>query len=213
MCTEASVLLCDPMSQVYPLCLYSSIDIICVHKHVLLCDPMSHVCTFCACVLPLVLYAYTSLAAFLWSHFTSMYTLCMCSGIGITCNHEPWCFCDPMSQVCTLFACVLVLILHGYTSPGASVIPCHKYVHFILVFWYYGNVNTQGFVWKFLWPYINFHSFINITCIHEPQLFCVIPCHKYVHFVLVLWYWYYMDTQALALFWSHVTGKFMCLWY
>ena len=120
-------------------------------------------------------------------------------------------FCDPISQVCTLCACALVLVLHAITSPGASVIPCHKYVHFILVFWYYGNVNTQGFVWKFLWPYINFHSFINITCIHEPQLFCVIPRHKYVHFVLVLWYWYYMDTQALALFWSHVTGKFMCL--
>ena len=74
-------------------------------------------------------------------------------------------FCDPISQVRTLCACVPVLILHVNTSPGASVIPCHKYVLFILVFWYYDNVNTQSFVWKVLWPYKKFHSFINVRCI------------------------------------------------
>ena len=81
----------------------------CTQAPVLLCDPISQVCTLCACVLPLVLYAYTSLAAFLWSHFTNMCTLCMCSGINITCKHKPWCFCDPMPHVCTLYSCVLVL--------------------------------------------------------------------------------------------------------
>ena len=64
-----------------------------------------------------------------------------------------------------------------------SVIPCHRYVHFVLMC-----------------------SGIDIICVHKSCCFSVIPCHKYTLCVCILVLILYVYRSLCASLWSHVTS-------
>ena len=102
--------------------------------------------------------------------------MCMCSGINMMCIHR---------------------------SQYFSVIPCHRYLHYVHVFWCQYHVYTQSMA-LLCDPMAQVFTLcscsgVNIMCIHRSGYFSVIPCHRYLHSVPVFWYQYHVYTQSMAL--------------
>ena len=139
---------------------------------------------------------YTGPSASVWSYVTGIDTFHLCSG---------------MSQVLTLYTCVLVC--HRYWHPAlvfwyftgiytwqlcsgmsqvltlyTCVLVCHRYWHFTLVFWYVTGIDTFHLCSGMSQVLTLLHLRSGIMCIHRPWSFCMIPCHRCLYSVLLFWY-------------------------